>query len=143
MIDSTAKTLPLDREAERFVAIALAPLFLSLNHRHSGAPFTQHSALKLRPGGEGEGFSSGINDYEDIILFPLILSGKIIALAGHSAIRSLKRASKPVLHGHVTNGCREGSGLRIPPDLSGQLAPVHIIVQQPPKPRRGQAFARP
>jgi hypothetical protein len=29
-IDSTAKTLPLDREAERFVAIALAPLRLSL-----------------------------------------------------------------------------------------------------------------
>ncbi|MDR1040168.1 MAG: AAA family ATPase [Deltaproteobacteria bacterium] len=29
-LDSTAKTLPLDREAERFVAIALAPLRLSL-----------------------------------------------------------------------------------------------------------------
>jgi hypothetical protein len=30
MFDSTAKTLPLDRKAERFVSIVLAPLRLSL-----------------------------------------------------------------------------------------------------------------
>jgi hypothetical protein len=29
-LDSTAKTLPLDREAERYVAIALAPLRFNL-----------------------------------------------------------------------------------------------------------------
>lgn len=29
-IDSTAKTLPIDREAERYPAIALAPLHLNL-----------------------------------------------------------------------------------------------------------------
>jgi hypothetical protein len=40
-VDSIAKTLPLDREAERNAGIALAPLRLSLNPSPIFTPFTQ------------------------------------------------------------------------------------------------------
>ncbi|MDR1040504.1 MAG: hypothetical protein LBR80_10150 [Deltaproteobacteria bacterium] len=90
IIDSTAKTLPLDREAERHVAIASSPLRLSFKPPYICAPFTQTLSPKMTDVRLGGGFCSGIIIADKDVL-GFIAHGKIprrVCLNFHPRIAS-------------------------------------------------------